>query len=143
MKDHRLSEIDGGGLTVLTGKPHNREKMFREVLRKLLEEHEAKYIRILSPFGGRSSLAGRIVHGESSSNEAKWLKENLKSPEVPNGICWRSIMKYKGLESEVVVITDLGKEAEEFFEKIRQPYKDAIYVGISRARTRCVLIQEI
>jgi hypothetical protein len=142
VKDHRLSEIDGGGLTVLTVKPQNQEKKLREVLRKLLEEHEAKDIRVLSPFGGRSSLAGRIIHSETNSNEAKWLKENLKSPEVPDGIRWRSIMKYKGLESEVVVITDIGTEAEQFFEKIGQSLRDAIYVGVTRAKSLCFVIEE-
>jgi hypothetical protein len=141
VKDHRLTEINGGGLTVLDVKPQNQQKRLREVLRKLLEKHEAEDIRVLSPFGGRSSLAGRIVHSEAKSNEAKWLKENLKSPEVPDGIRWRSIMKYKGLESEVVVITDLGQEAEEFFEKIGQPYRDAIYVGISRAKSKCIILR--
>ena len=140
VKDHRLTEIAGAGLTVMNVKPHNQEKKLREVLRNLLEEHDPKDIRVLSPFGGHSSLAGRIVHSEAKSNEAKWLKENLKSPEVPDGIRWRSIMKFKGLESEVVVITDLGQEAENFFEKIGQPYRDAVYVGVSRAKSKCVLI---
>jgi superfamily I DNA/RNA helicase len=140
VKDHRLTEIEGGGLTVMEVKPHNQEKKLREVLRDLLEEHDPKDIRVLSPFGGRSSLAGRIVHSEAKSNEAKWLKENLKSPEVPDGIRWRSIMKYKGLESEVVVITDLGQEAEDFFEKIGQPYRDAVYVGVSRAKSKCIAL---
>ena len=140
VKDHRLTEIEGGGLTVMEVKPHNQEKKLREVLRNLLEEHDPKDIRVLSPFGGRSSLAGRIVHSEAKSNEAKWLKENLKSPEVPDGIRWRSIMKYKGLESEVVVITDLGQEAEDFFEKIGQPYRDAVYVGVSRAKSKCIAL---
>lgn len=142
VKDHRLTEIDGAGLTVMNVKPHNQEKKLREVLRKLLEEHDPKDIRVLSPFGGRSSLAGRIVHSDAKSNEAKWLKENLKSPEVSDGIRWRSIMKYKGLESEVVVITDLGQEAEDFFEKIGQPYRDAVYVGVSRAKSKCIIITD-
>lgn len=140
VKDHRLSEIDGAGLTVLSVKPQNQEKKLREVLKKLLEEHPASDIRVLSPFGGKSSLAGRVVHSEANSNEAVWLKENLKSPAVTDGIRWRSIMKYKGLESEVVVITDLGQDARDFFQKIGQPYEDAIYVGITRAKTRCVAL---
>lgn len=89
---------------------------------------------------GKSSLAGRVVHSEANSNEATWLKENLKSPAVTDGIRRRSIMKYKGLESEVVVITDLGQDARDFFQKIGQPYEDAIYVGITRAKTKCVVL---
>ena len=140
VSEHRLSGLEGAGLEVIQVKSQNQEKKLKEVLKKLLEEHPAKDIRVLSPFGGKSSLAGKIVSSEPQSNEADWLKKNLKSIEVPNGVRWRSIMKYKGLESEIVVITDLGKNAEDFFEKIGQPYRDAIYVGITRARTRCILI---
>jgi len=49
-------------------------------------------------------------------------------------------MKFKGLESEVIVITDLGRDAQDFFEKIGRSYQDAVYVGITRAKTKCIVL---
>ena len=85
-------------------------------------------------------MAGRVVHAEATTNEAVWLRENLKSHAVIGGIRWRSIMKFKGLESEVIVITDLGRDAQDFFEKIGRSYQDAVYVGITRAKTKCIVL---
>jgi hypothetical protein len=41
---------------------------------------------------------------------------------------------------QVVVITDIGLDAAEFFNEKNQSITDWLYVGISRARHRCVVI---
>lgn len=54
-----------------------------------LEHHQAHDIVILSPFGARNSLAGRLLAAENSTKEERWLRDRLRVvPElgvvVPN-----------------------------------------------------------
>ena len=64
-------------------------------------------------------------------------------PENGGVINWRSIPKYKGLEDDVVVITDVSKSTSDWLEQRNQTLRNQLYVGLTRARFHAiVLVQE-
>jgi hypothetical protein len=139
---HRLPSAIDGGLEIVDVKPGKEVKALADTLKKLLEEYRLEDIRILSPFGVNSSLAGSIFAGEPKSADERWLWKTLKNPVSDQGeIRWRSIAKFKGLESDVVVITDINDNAKDFIEGTGKTIGEVLYVGISRARHKCVIIQ--
>lgn len=143
-----------------------------EAMRELLEHHQAHDIVILSPFGARNSLAGRLLAAVHFSKEERWLRERLKvdpvvgaelgpvdavttavaidvpavpkpsgGPKAPTGrVRWGSIFKYKGLDAEAVILTDIGDEGIAFVQREGLDWFDLLYVGLTRARYRCVVI---
>ncbi|MGM7667633.1 NERD domain-containing protein [Microbacterium sp. A93] len=143
-----------------------------EALKELLEHHQAHDIVILSPFGARNSLAGRLLAAEHFSKEERWLRERLKvepqsgtglgpvdavstdvtvdvseapnpgtMPKAPSGrVRWGSIFKYKGLDAEAVILTDIGDDGLAFIRREGIDWFDLLYVGLTRARYRCVVI---
>jgi superfamily I DNA/RNA helicase len=137
---HRLTNDKTGGLTVIETNKKDQEKELKRVLVELLSTYSPSDIRVLSPFGVQSSVLGKVFLEDAKTAEAKWLKNAVKHESTKGEIRWRSIPKFKGLESEVVVITDIGEEAVEFFNSRGQSPSDWLYVGISRARHRCILI---
>lgn len=137
---HRLTNDKTGGLTVIDSTKKDQEKELKRVLVELLSTYSPADIRVLSPFGVQNSVLGKVFLEEAKTTEAEWLKNAVKHESTKGEIRWRSIPKFKGLESEVVVITDIGEEAVEFFNSRGQSPSDWLYVGISRARHRCILI---
>jgi hypothetical protein len=111
----------------------------RFVLEELLKEYAPNDIRVLSPFATQS-LAYRIMHTESKSADERWLKKHLRLVGQPGEIRWRSIAKFKGLEAEAVVITDINDSAVEFAESTGRSLNELIYVGMTRARYQAVVI---
>lgn len=137
-------------------------------LRDLLEHHQPHDIVILSPFGARNSLAGRVLAAEHFTKEERWLRERLRVPstgdvdlgpvdaatspvvaeatpaslpKAPHGrVRWGSIFKYKGLDAEAVILTDIGDDGLAFVRREGLDWFDLLYVGLTRARYRCVVI---
>jgi hypothetical protein len=138
--EHRIKSDHSGGLSVITTSPEKQAKVLKEVLKDLLAAYSPEEIRILSPFGSNHSLIGRLFLKQVKQNDEVWLKVNARHADSRGEIRWRSIPKFKGLESEVVVITDVGLEAVAFFDQLGQSLTDLLYVGISRARHRCLVI---
>jgi superfamily I DNA/RNA helicase len=139
---HRLPKSTEGGLDIVEAKPGKETKALAQVLRDLLTEYRPRDIRVLSPFGFNSSLVGTLFTREAQSADERWLKNTLRNPVSDLGqIRWRSIAKFKGLESDVVVITDVTDQAKEFIEGTGKTLGEVLYVGISRARYKCVIIQ--
>jgi superfamily I DNA/RNA helicase len=138
---HRLPASTDGGLEILIAKEGKESRALAETLRELLKEYRAKDIRVLSPFGIQSSLAGELFTREAKSADERWLKNTLRHPNASAGeIPWRSISKFKGLESEVVVITDINEKSAQFALDTGKSLSEYLYVGITRAKYRCVLI---
>jgi hypothetical protein len=141
IKRHRLPEGTDGGIDVVTSKNGKETKTLAEVLRLLLSTYLPSEIRVLSPFGINSSLVGELFARESQSADERWLKTVLRDPNGNSGaIRWRSIPKFKGLEADVVVITDINQRAVEFAQENRKSLSELLYVGISRAKYRCVVL---
>lgn len=138
---HRLPASSEGGLEVVRVSEGKESKALAEILRSLTAEFRAKEIRVLSPFGAKSSLIGELFSRESKSTDERWLKKVLRDPNGPDGeIPWRSIAKFKGLESDVIVITDINKKASEFASETGKSLSELLYVGVTRARYRCVVL---
>jgi hypothetical protein len=140
ISEHRIKSDNAGGLNVLKTSPEKQAKVLRETLKELLISYGPHEIRILSPFGSNRSLIGGLFLKDIKQNDEVWLRANARHADSNGEIRWRSIPKFKGLESEVVVITDIGLDAAEFFNEKNQSITDWLYVGISRARHRCVVI---
>ncbi len=141
---HRLPSSIEGGLEVVLSKPGKETKALTQALRDLLKEYRPQDIRVLSPFGFNSSLVGSLFSREAESADERWLKNTLRNPVGDLGeIRWRSIAKFKGLESDVVVITDVNEQAKEFIKGTGKALGEVLYVGISRARFKCVVIQTV
>lgn len=62
-------------------------------------------------------------------------------PKAPPGrVRWGSIFKYKGLDAEAVILTDIGDDAMAFVRGEGLDWFDLLYVGLTRARYRCVVV---
>ncbi len=132
----------GSALTVHAAKDDRAQTTaLRKTLERLLTEYQPNEIRILSPFGTRS-LAYKLAFTQGASADERWLKTKLRHEGGGGGgaLRWRSIPKFKGLESDVVIITDINEEAEEFAAASGKTLKELLYVGMSRARYHVVLI---
>ncbi|MGO2747007.1 NERD domain-containing protein [Microbacterium sp.] len=65
----------------------------------------------------------------------------IASPKAPSGrVRWGSIFKYKGLDAEAVILTDIGDDGVAFVQREGLDWFDLLYVGLTRARYRCVVI---
>jgi superfamily I DNA/RNA helicase len=110
------------------------------VVRKLLETSKPERIRILSPYGENKSLLAKFFAREPENEDEIWLRNNLRHITTQGEIRWRSISKYKGLEEDVVVITDINAAARDWQSKIGLNLNELLYVGLTRARFQIVLL---
>lgn len=138
--EHLIKSDQTGGLTVIETTQKQQATALKDCLKDLLLSYSSSEIRVLSPFGAQRSLIGKLFESEVRANDEVWLKSHARHASTNGEIRWRSISKFKGLEDEVVVITDIGQESADFFAERGQPIADWLYVGISRARHRCILI---
>lgn len=109
-------------------------------LKSLLEHHEPEDIVILSPFGERNSLVGSFLARAEKTQDERWLRKQLALDGSSGKIRWRSIFKFKGGEAEAAVLTDLGERGREFVETSGVRWDDLLYVGLTRAKYRCVVL---
>jgi superfamily I DNA/RNA helicase len=50
-------------------------------------------------------------------------------------------MKYKGLDSDVVIITDINEESNRFcIERLNISLEDLLYMGMTRAKFNVILL---
>jgi superfamily I DNA/RNA helicase len=138
---HRLPASTEGGFGLIRSSDEKATKALATTLRGLLETYRAKDIRVLSPFGVTNSLVGELFSRESKSADERWLKTVLRDPNGSTGeIRWRSIAKFKGLESDVVVVTDINANAREFALQTGKSLNELLYVGVTRAKFHCIVI---
>jgi hypothetical protein len=138
---HRLPSSTDGGFGLIRTTDDKATKALAATLRGLLETYRAKDIRVLSPFGVKNSLVGELFARESKSADERWLKTVLRDPNGSSGeIRWRSIAKFKGLESDVVVVTDINSNAQNFATQTGKSLSELLYVGVTRARFRCIVL---
>lgn len=136
---YRIGEDVRSGAASFQVSDAKQAKALRMTLEELLKEYSPNEIRVLSPFATQS-LAYRIMHTESKSADERWLKQHLRLAGQPGQIRWRSIAKFKGLESDVVVLTDINDDAAEFAESTGRSLTELLYVGMTRARYQAVVI---
>jgi hypothetical protein len=115
-----------------------------KAIREFQEEFEDSDIRILSPYI-KESLATWVIKEKKSASIhpiAKELQGLLKDLEDGSGsIPWRTIQKFKGLESQAVIITDIMIKDEylhdEQAKRTRvERHLEQLYVAVSRSNFR-------
>lgn len=115
-------------------------KDLAETLKKLKTKFRNQDIRILSPFGEKKSQAARLFQNDPKTTDDKWLRSELKDGQGGGNISWRSIGKYKGLEDDVVIITDINQTSQDFLQDHFNTLEEMLYVGMTRARFHLVLL---
>mgnify|MGYP002353570620 FL=1 len=109
-------------------------------LRELLKEYSPEQIVVLSPFAATNSLVGRFFARNERTRSERWLRKQLESEAGSGRIRWRSIFKFKGLDADAVVMTDIGNKAKSFATENGLSFSDLLYVGLTRAKYRCVVL---
>jgi superfamily I DNA/RNA helicase len=64
----------------------------------------------------------------------------MKHKSTEGKIRWRSIPKYKGLESDVVVITDVSQSTKDWLAANGKSLDNQLYVGMTRAKFQVILL---
>lgn len=78
-RSHRVkSTIDGPLVNRQIPDAGGSSHALAGALREMLEHHQAHDIPILSPFGARNSLGGRLLAAEHFSKEERWPRERLR-----------------------------------------------------------------
>lgn len=137
---HRIPEGFEGGLSIVESSDEKQAQHLATTVKKLLDRYPARDIVILSPFGEHNSTVGQLLERGSANADERALIAQLEQPGAEGKIRWRSIAKFKGLESPVVVITDMNDRAKDFAQSIQKELDELLYVGITRAKYECVLI---
>jgi hypothetical protein len=139
----RLSKRIDGKLEVISTTESRQAKDLYKVLQRLMKTYKPENIRVLSPLNTKSVLGQLAQSTENHSGDLRVLKQLTEFPENGGVINWRSIPKYKGLEDDVVVITDVSKATSDWLELRNQTLRNQLYVGLTRARFHAiVLVQE-
>ena len=136
----RLPTSETGGLEVRHIRGEDQAKALEAAIEDVLQEFRHEDIRILSPFGENRSLLGKLFKRESASKAERYLKKHCKHTSNDGKIRWRSIAKFKGLESEAVIITDINQEAADSLAARGHSLEELLYVGITRAKYRCIVL---
>ena len=138
---HRVSRSVPGGLSNVEIVDGNETGALASALRSLLQHHAPEDIVVLSPFAEKRSLAGRMLARPEKTQDERWLRKQLQAEGLPGRIRWRSVFKFKGLDADAVVFTDLDPDAREFITSQGLEWKDLLYVGLTRAKYRCVVLR--
>ena len=94
---------------------------------------------VLSPFASHRSLVGRFLTRTDSTRAERWLRKQLEHRDGGK-IQWRSVFKFKGLDADAVVLTDIGDTSREFAAEQDLAFTDLLYVAITRAKYRCIVL---
>ncbi|MDN3495207.1 NERD domain-containing protein [Planococcus sp. APC 4015] len=137
---HRVSKSVAGGLTHVEVIDSNETGALASALRSLLVDHAPEDIVVLSPFAAKRSLVGRLLGRTEKTQDERWLRKQLQAEGLPGKIRWRSVFKFKGLDADAVVLTDLGADAKEFAASQGLEWRDLLYVALTRAKYRCVVL---
>ena len=137
---HRMARSTEGALEIISAVEGAESKALAQALRTLLERFAPEDIRVLSPFGSTNSLIGGLLARPANSKDERWLQKQFSIDGSQGKIRWRSIFKFKGLESDAVVITDVSPNAIAFTAKENLNLRDLLYVGMTRAKYNCVVI---
>lgn len=111
-----------------------------DALRDLLKDFSADQIVVLSPFAENRSLVGRFLARNEKTRGERWLRKQLEHAEGEGRIRWRSVFKFKGLDADAVVLTDIGETAKAFTAEHGLSFSNLLYVGLTRAKYRCIVL---
>ena len=107
----------------------DQKRMLNEYIVEVAKIYKPSEIVILSMKEDAKSCAGTLINGTLNMLP-------MKAGRHPNSISFGSIHSFKGLESAVVVITDIESLDDERAQSL-------LYIGMSRARIKlCMLMHE-
>lgn len=139
---HRLAQAAAGSAERITVTAGNEPAMLAGALKLLVSQYSADDIVVLSPWGARS-VASRVMGDEADgpehASDRRWLRAHLG--EGPGRVRFGSISKLKGIEADAVVITDVSLAAQEWADSHDFDWDDTLYVALSRARFRAVILE--
>jgi len=143
-QSHEINEEMNDDLEVIHVTKENQSKRLAKVLERLNEDYPLPDIRVLH-FDNSTAVLTQVFKkaGNIDSAPERWLAKHCKETSInPAGeIKWRSIRKFKGLDEDAIVITDISKESAAWVEKtLQRTLDDALYVGMTRARFKLVLL---
>ena len=144
-KTYFLHKEFNGGLEVVPVNSSNKRKRLATVLQRLNGEYLTHEIRVLCFEKEKSVLSELFAEiGSLHAASDKWLAKNCRHQSSPLGeIRWRSIRKFKGLDQDAIVITDVSQASKDWVEQVLgKSLKDLLYVGMTRARFKVVLLVE-
>lgn len=118
---------DGPEVEVITPNGHPR-KQLNQVLHRLINEQEVRPSEIVV-------LTPRALSQSGVSGNVGGFRV-VEEPRGPNDVRISSIKRFLGLESQVVVITELPNSTDRDFRSL-------MYVGLSRARALLVVLGEL
>jgi len=136
---HRMPAGVPGGLTVRNG-GEDQTGALAIALRELLKEYAADQIVVLSPFADNRSLVGLFLERTERSGDERWLRKQLQRPNGGGRIRWGSVFKFKGLDADAVVLTDIGESAKRSTADHSLSFSDLLYVALTRAKYRCIVL---
>ena len=140
---HKIPEGFEGGLEIINCSDEKQTQNLASTIKKLLERYSPREIVILSPFGENNSTVGQLLERGPSNADERSLISQLELRGTVGKIRWRSIAKFKGLESPVAVITDINQKAQDFAQSLEKELDELLYVGITRAKYECVIIGDV
>mgnify|MGYP006269612071 CR=1 FL=1 len=141
IKGHRLPKNTEGELEIIATTPEKQGKDLYRVLTRLMKTYKPENIRVLSPYGEKKSVLALLAkESDLHSSELRELKKLTAFPKDGGKIHWRSVRKFKGLEDDVVVITDVSQNTADWLATQNNTLASHLYVGLSRARFHAVVL---
>ncbi len=140
VKSHRLSKNTDATLEVIATTSDREAKDLKKVLSRLSKTYKNDNIRVLSPRNSQSVLGRLSKMANIHQSELRELKLETDFPKFGGKYHWRSIPKFKGLEEDVVVITDISQETVKWLQSTGQTLERYLYVGLTRARFHAIVL---
>ncbi len=139
---HRLPQNTDWTLEIISTTSDRQSKDLYKTIQRVSRDYDYEQMRVLSIFGGKNSTAAKVLQDvDSHSSEIRNLRKLLKNEGTGEGkIRWRSIPKYKGLESDLVIITDVSNSSREWLESVSKQMRNELYVGMTRAKFHVILL---
>ena len=153
--NHRVPSSTEGGLDIISVEPGQEVKTLAKTLRSLRDHYLPENTVVLSIFGLKQSLARLILEPDRAepalpgSADLRWIQKQLRTDTIPEaGIAqapsattrWHSIFKFKGLDADAIVITDVSVKGIEFAHTMGLEFDETLFVGMTRAKYRCVVL---
>ena len=139
---HRMPGTLPGGFTRIGVDEATAVAVLASTLREPLAEYEPEDIVVLSPFASRGSLVARVPRGSGRTPDETWLRKQLAHEGGAGRVRWFSISKFKGLDTDAGIITDINDTAREWVGSTGHSWDDFRYVAGSRAKYRAVVLEE-
>lgn len=143
--DKYARTTSAGEIEIIEVDYNTAPRQLLKAIEKLQSSYTNHQIRVLSPSRADNSMPKLILDLPDNNlrPEIGLLKSLLKDNINHTGVIpWRSIQKYKGLESDAVIITDINEEQWNKWQSRDKNLFEMLYVGFSRAHHHVVVLAD-